>query len=183
VVAQPPAPQAAPVAPTEPPLPPVPAPAPVVKAKPKAVVVEEPPAAPKPFYLDKNEAERAAKKEGKRVLFWIDGAEEKPGAETIIKSGGNVEGWKLVEKRATKKWADEADAEEYLSRHLEETEYLTTKIITPTQATKLLEKQGVALAEEFLSKKEGGLTLAKDSDKRPSVITAQTRLATALSKL
>jgi hypothetical protein len=94
-----------------------------------------------------------------------------------------VEGWKLVEKRATKKWADELDAEEYLSRHLEETEYLTTKIITPTQATKLLEKQGVALAEEFLSKKEGGLTLAKDSDKRPSVITAQTRLATALSKL
>jgi len=88
VVAQPPAPQAAPVAPTEPPLPPVPAPAPVVKAKPKAVVVEEPPAAPKPFYLDKNEAERAAKKEGKRVLFWIDGAEEKPGAETIIKSLG-----------------------------------------------------------------------------------------------
>lgn len=112
---------------------------------------------------------------------WVKSLQEL--AETIIKSGGNVEGWKLVEKRATKKWADEADAEEYLSRHLEETEYLTTKIITPTQATKLLEKQGVALAEEFLSKKEGGLTLAKDSDKRPSVITAQTRLATALSKL
>lgn len=86
VVAPPPTPQAAPAAPTEPPLPPVPAP--VVKAKPKAVVVEEPPAAPKPFYLDKNEAERAAKKEGKRVLFWIDGADEKPGAETIIKSLG-----------------------------------------------------------------------------------------------
>jgi hypothetical protein len=112
---------------------------------------------------------------------WVKSLQEL--AETIIKSGGNVEGWKLVEKRATKKWADELDAEEYLSRHLEETEYLTTKIITPTQATKLLEKQGVELAEEFLSKKEGGLTLAKDSDKRPSVITAQTRLATALSKL
>jgi hypothetical protein len=112
---------------------------------------------------------------------WVKSLQEL--AETIIKSGGNVEGWKLVEKRATKKWVDEETAEEYLSRHLEETEYLTTKIITPTQATKLLEKQGVALAEEFLSKKEGGLTLAKDSDKRPSVITAQTRLATALSKL
>jgi len=112
---------------------------------------------------------------------WVRSVQEL--AETIILGGGNVDGWKLVEKRATKKWADEADAEEYLSRHLEETDYLTTKIITPTQATKLLDKQGVALAEEFLSKKESGLTLAKDSDKRPAVITAQTRLATALAKL
>ena len=83
-----PKPQALPVPPAEPPLPPVPAPTPVaVKAKPKAVVVEEP-APAKPFYLDKNEALAAAKKDGKRVLFWIDGADEKPGAEAILKNLG-----------------------------------------------------------------------------------------------
>ena len=58
------------------------------KPKPKAVVVEEPPVAAKPFYLDKAEAQKAAKKDGKRVLYWIDGADEQPGAETIIKNLG-----------------------------------------------------------------------------------------------
>ena len=112
---------------------------------------------------------------------WVKSLQEL--AETIIKSGGNVEGWKLVEKRATKKWVDETTAEEYLSRHLDEPEYTTRKIITPTQAEKLLKQQGVELSDEVVDKSSSGLTLAKESDKRPSVITAQTRLATALSKL
>jgi hypothetical protein len=112
---------------------------------------------------------------------WVKSLQEL--AETIIKSGGNVEGWKLVEKRATKKWVDEETAEEYLSRHLDEPDYTTRKIITPTQAEKLLKLQGVELSDAVVDKSSSGLTLAKDSDKRPSVITAQTRLATALSKL
>ena len=104
-------------------------------------------------------------------------------AETIIKNGGSVDGWKLVEKRATKKWVDETTAEEYLSRHLDETDYTTKKIITPTQAEKLLKAQGVELSDGVIDKSSSGLTLVKDSDKRPSAITAQQRLATALSKM
>lgn len=112
---------------------------------------------------------------------WVKSVQEL--AETIILSGGNVNGWKLVEKRATKKWVDETTADEFLSRHLAESEYTTRKIITPTQAEKLLKQQDIELPEFAIDKSSSGLTLAKDSDKRPAVITAQTRLATALAKL
>jgi len=112
---------------------------------------------------------------------WVKSVQEL--AETIILGGGDVDGWKLVEKRATKKWVDETTADEFLSRHLAESEYTTRKIITPTQAEKLLKQQNVELPEFAIDKSSSGLTLAKDSDKRPAVITAQTRLATALSKL
>jgi hypothetical protein len=112
---------------------------------------------------------------------WVKSVQEL--AETIILSGGNVDGWKLVEKRATKKWVDETTADEFLSRHLAESEYTTRKIITPTQAEKLLKQQNVELPEFAIDKSSSGLTLAKDSDKRPAVITAQTRLATALAKI
>ena len=112
---------------------------------------------------------------------WVKSVQEL--AETIILSGGDVDGWKLVEKRATKKWVDETTADEFLSRHLAESEYTTRKIITPTQAEKLLKQQDIELPEFAIDKSSSGLTLAKDSDKRPAVITAQTRLATALAKL
>lgn len=112
---------------------------------------------------------------------WITSVQEL--AETIILGGGNVDGWKLVEKRATRSWVDETTAEDYLSRHLDESDYTTKKIITPAQAEKLLKKQGVELSEEVINKASSGLTLAKESDKRPAAVTAQTRLATALSKL
>jgi hypothetical protein len=112
---------------------------------------------------------------------WVKSLQEL--AETVIRNGGSVNGWKLVEKRATKKWVDETTAEEYLSRHLDEAEYTTKKIITPTQAEKLLKQQGVELSDGVIDKSSSGFTLAKESDKRPSVVTAQQRLATALSKM
>lgn len=62
---------------------------PTPSQKPKAIVVEEQSIKAKPFFADKKNAAETAKREGKRVLYWINGADEIPESETLIKSLGD----------------------------------------------------------------------------------------------
>lgn len=78
-------------------------------------------------------------------------------------------GYKLVAKRATRKWIDEMEAREVLREMgLEEHDLIETKTISPAQAEKLLRREGVEVPPSLYEKKSSGTTLAPDADPRPA---------------
>jgi hypothetical protein len=112
------------------------------------------------------------------IKEWMVSVEEL--AQQVLEAGAPITGYKLVQKRPTKSWADEEEAEVFLSRLLNEEDYLKTSIITPTQAEKLLQTE---VPEDLLVKKGTAYSVAKASDKRPEAISPEQRLASALKKL
>ncbi len=81
-------------------------------------------------------------------------------------------GWKRVEKRAQRKWADELETEQWLRIHgLSSDEMHTVKLKSPAQIEKLLKGSQTALmlAEtgSLIVKQSSGYTLARVADKRP----------------
>lgn len=79
--------------------------------------------------------------------------------------GNPPPGWKLVGKRATRKWNDEA---EVCTQLLGTDECFTEpKLKSPAQVEKVLGKKKFKEIEEFVSAVSSGYTLVKESDKRP----------------
>ena len=77
--------------------------------------------------------------------------------------------WKLVEGRSVRKWRDEAEAEAALRKtKLKVKEILPTKLISPTQAEKLLGKKNEILGD-LIIKPPGSPKLAPPTDPRPPV--------------
>jgi hypothetical protein len=103
---------------------------------------------------------------------WIKSVREFAYSE--VEQGKTVPGWKLVEKRATRKWADEDGAENFIRGLakvgvVSEAECFTTKIITVAQLEKLIGKDDIP--SELVSKESSGLTLVAESDKRSAAKT------------
>ena len=91
----------------------------------------------------------------------------------IIDSGAQVEGWKLVPKRANRKWADEEYATGYLEEALGGDAY-TQKLISPAQAEKALKKIGSKLDDSLVVKESSGTNLVPDTDPRPALAPSAT---------
>lgn len=87
--------------------------------------------------------------------------------------GQPVEGTKLVVGRAgARQWSDEEQAEEVLKgARLKADEMYTKKLVSPTQAEKLLKERPRVWAKVsgLITQKEGDLVLVAESDKRPAV--------------
>jgi len=86
---------------------------------------------------------------------------------------GNIPpGWKLVDKRATRKWAEGVNAF-ILSQALEKDESKffepEPKLLSPAQVEKMLPKDKKALLSEFVVKESSGKTLVPCADDRPPV--------------
>lgn len=91
----------------------------------------------------------------------------------LIETGEEVPGWKLVEKRAYRKWNDEAAAAAWLEDQIGEDAYEEPKLRSPAQAEKRLKKESKEAAkamEQFVTKKSSGVTLAPATDNRPAVM-------------
>lgn len=103
-----------------------------------------------------------------------------------LEKGATVEGFKLVEKRATRKWAiDDTQVAEYLSGYgLTEDQYAPRTIVSAPQAEKLLKPLGAKLQETKIKSESSGLTLAPASDKRAAASTGRnlSDLASFMSK-
>ena len=102
----------------------------------------------------------------KLILAWLDAVED-----TVVdrlKLGGEFEGYKLVSGKSNRAWGNEADAAEALIGVLKD-ELYTHKIISPTQAEKLLGKSNAHLLDGLVVKPEGAPTIAPMSDKRPAI--------------
>jgi hypothetical protein len=105
-------------------------------------------------------------------------------AHQILDAGKPVPGFKLVAKRATRQWADDDQAlVAMLNEGIPESELLTSKVISPAQAEKVLKKHGKQLPANQVVAVSSGSTLVEESDPRPAVLQIGQQLTAALSKL
>lgn len=91
-----------------------------------------------------------------------------------LELGTAVPGWKLVAKRATRKWAfDDDTIIARLRRQLGGKKNIVKEsVLTPAQMEKVGKQQGVELNLEDLTKRESsGTTLAPESDPRDAVLS------------
>ena len=102
----------------------------------------------------------------KLIESWLSAVESH--AKETLENGNDFPGFKLVEGRSVRKWADESEAAETLTNLLGEQAY-EKKILTPAKAEKALGKAKKAEIESLIIKPQGAPTLAPESDKRPAL--------------
>lgn len=78
------------------------------------------------------------------------------------KAGRIIPGYKLVEKRATRKWIDESTLEKALVGYVDEMSMYETKIKSPAQMEKLLPKDKRYVIEELTVKESSGYNLVPE---------------------
>jgi hypothetical protein len=91
-----------------------------------------------------------------------------------LETGGGFAGYKLVEGRSTRRWYDDETAEFRLREMVGAENAVTTKVISPTQAQKILGAKRKNEIAEMIVKPSGKPTLVPDSDKRLAInVTAE----------
>lgn len=86
-----------------------------------------------------------------------------------LTSGEGFPGYKLVEGKSNRQWADVEAAETVLIDLIGPEASHTRKIISPAQAEKVLGKKRVGEISDLIVKPTGAPTLAPESDKRPPI--------------
>jgi hypothetical protein len=104
-------------------------------------------------------------------------------AHQMLEADKPVPGWKLVNKRAMRQWANEGVADDVLSKVIPQDELYVSKIISPVQAEKVLKKLGEKLPDDLVVAVSSGSTLAREDDPRPAVVNIGKQLTAALSKI
>ena len=100
-----------------------------------------------------------------------------------LEAGAKGLEWKLVPKRATRRWVDEAATTRYLKRKLKSEHAMVSTVISPAQAEKVAKKLKIKIRMEGLtSSKSSGTTLVRLSDKREAV-TNKALISDALKQL
>jgi thiol-disulfide isomerase/thioredoxin len=101
------------------------------------------------------------------VQTWCKRLEEFAHAEAV--RGRMPAGYKLVDKRATRKWVDESSAGERLEFiGLEPEDIYETSLRSPAQIEKLLPKRERAVIAELAEARSSGTVLAPIDDPRPA---------------
>lgn len=96
---------------------------------------------------------------------WIKGVREFAYREA--EQGRVPPGWKLVDKRATRKWRDDVNTDS-LARNLalKPPEIMEHKLKSPAQVEKMLGKEAKQIFNQFVTSESSGKTLVQNSDKR-----------------
>lgn len=109
------------------------------------------------------------------IRQWCDQVEAEAN-RLVFDEGQTIPGYKVVQGRAgNRQWLDETEAERVLkSLKLKKDEMYTYKLISPTNATKLAKERNftekqTGKIEALVSRAEGKLVLAPESDKRRAV--------------
>ena len=90
-------------------------------------------------------------------------------AHNLMEQGAQVPGYKLVEKRALRKWKDASQVRTALYGTLGDALY-KKELITPAQAEKIIKKEKLnADIDQLIEKKSSGTTVVPISDKREAV--------------
>lgn len=106
------------------------------------------------------------------IETWIKATQEFAFAEAL--GGAKIPGWKLVEKRATRKWANEVEAASALENLVPADELFERSLLSPAKVEKLLGKNGKAALASLTTTSSSGLTLVHESDKRPAAAARAT---------
>lgn len=95
-------------------------------------------------------------------------------AQKILEGGGNLPGWKLVQKKTNRQWTDEREVVKALyPKYKAVLEVYDKKIKSVAQLERLIKQKGLDVdLSPLVEKPEGGLTLAPESDRRPAVTPA-----------
>lgn len=98
--------------------------------------------------------------------------------------GNQIPQWKLVEKRATRKWCDEDIPWRVLPKIFDQLQidedWTETKLKSPAAIEKMLPKEARELLDELTVKESSGHTLVHESDKRPAIkVDAKSAFATS----
>lgn len=101
------------------------------------------------------------------ISLWLKRIKDQ--ALTTLLNGGEVPGYKVVESRGTRAWADELKVSEALQAAGYSLEDITkTELLSPAAMEKALGKKRTAeLLTDLIEKKTGGPSLAPETDKRP----------------
>lgn len=101
-----------------------------------------------------------------RLESWIESVREY--AHRQLEAGAEVRGWKLVQKRSTRKWTDVEKTSKEARKAFGDTAFTEPELKSPAQ----LEKTGVVHAawiEKRVSSISSGTTMAREDDSRPAV--------------
>lgn len=92
-------------------------------------------------------------------------------AQAYLEEGNTVAGWKLVGKRASRKWVKpEKSVERKLARlGLSKDQRMPRSLISAPQAEKVLKTRGLELPEGYFDAISSGLTLASEKDPRKAI--------------
>lgn len=104
-------------------------------------------------------------------------------AFTMLEKSVPVPGFKLVPKRATRQWVNEATAYEWLTQNFPEAEVTVTSVISPAKTDPLLKKAKLSMPEGLVVSVSSGSTLAPEDDPRPAVMQIGQQMVAALGKL
>ena len=86
-----------------------------------------------------------------------------------LEAGAGFTGYKLVEGRSTRRWYDDESAQFRLRELMGAEKSVTTKVISPTQAQKILGAKRKNEIAEMIVKPSGKPTLVPDSDNRLAI--------------
>lgn len=97
-------------------------------------------------------------------------------AHSMAERGHDVPGWKLVQKRATRKWIDATAAAESLlwDYGLDKSSCYRQVILSPAQAEKLVPKAQRQEMSRLWTKESSGVTLVREDNHRPTVLPSST---------
>lgn len=105
-------------------------------------------------------------------------------AFSMLDSGLDLPNYKLVAKRATRKWSDDVAAKAALiASGLTESDVMESSFISPAQAEKKLKKLKQPLPVGSTVSISSGNTMAQLDDPRPAVLLIGQQLSAALNKL
>jgi hypothetical protein len=86
-----------------------------------------------------------------------------------LSEGETFDGFKLVEGRSNRRWADDAEAEKALVSLLDDKAFAPRKIVSPAQAEKALGKKRAGEVADLIVKPSGAPTLVNHTDPRPAL--------------
>ena len=102
----------------------------------------------------------------------------------MLEAGKPVPNYKLVAKRGTRKWTNEAQAvESLLALGLTNDDIYDSKLVSPAQAEKKLKALKLPMPNDVVAVVSSGSTMAHESDPRPTVLLIGQQLTNALNKL
>lgn len=100
---------------------------------------------------------------------WVSAVQSETMAR--IANGGKIAGWKMVAKRAQRKWRDEDTAAAALAASVPADALWNRKLISPAQAEKHIPKsQRAEVLAGLIVAESGGPTLAREDDPRPALL-------------
>ena len=103
----------------------------------------------------------------KLINGWLDAVEAH--IVDLLTEGKDFDGYKIVEGRSLRKWADEDAAIEALSDQYDDDKLFKKSFLSVSQAEKLIGKKSALSLSDFIVKPPGKPTLAPESDKRTAI--------------